>query len=196
MNSIKIVGSVLYDGYANSEQYALLFEKLGSHLSDSVRCYATYFLALNDSISLKNKLLKLKPLVADTHFGVREVVWMALRKDISENLESSIKILLNWAESENENIRRFCTESIRPRGVWCSHIDELKEKPQLALPILERLKSDSSKYVRDSVGNWLNDASKTRPDFVTQLCERWEKESSTKNTQYIIKKALRTISKK
>ncbi|MFK8271352.1 DNA alkylation repair protein [Capnocytophaga stomatis] len=196
MNSVKIVGGILYKEYVNSDAYEKLFQKLNSHISDSVRCYATYFLALNKNISVEDKFLNLKSLISDAHFGVREVVWMALRKDISENLDFSLKFLSNWAESENENVRRFCTESTRPRGVWCSHIDQLKEKPELALPILEKLKSDSSKYVQDSVGNWLNDASKTRPDFVTQLCERWKKESPTKSTQYIVKKALRTILKK
>lgn len=83
----------------------------------------------------------------------------------------------------------------QPRGVWYEHIVELKEHPELGLPILEPLKSDPSQYVRDSVGNWLNDASKTRPDFVLELCGSWEKESGTEETGYIIKKALRTIRK-
>jgi 3-methyladenine DNA glycosylase AlkC len=61
--------------------------------------------------------------------------------------------------------------------------------------ILEPLKSDEAKYVQDSVGNWLNDASKTRPDFVLQLCEKWAKESPTKATNYIIQKARRTLAK-
>lgn len=64
------------------------------------------------------------------------------------------------------------------------------------LPILDKLKSDSSKYVQDSVGNWLNDASKTQPDFVIEICRNWEKISPTKETKYIIKKALRTIKSK
>jgi 3-methyladenine DNA glycosylase AlkC len=39
----------------------------------------------------------------------------------------------------------------------------------------------------------MNDASKTRPDFVKELSIHWEKESGTKEIKYIIKKALRTI---
>lgn len=63
------------------------------------------------------------------------------------------------------------------------------------MPILEPLKSDNSKYVQDSVGNWLNDASKTQLVFVKELCKRWDMESDTKQTKYIIKKALRSIDK-
>lgn len=67
--------------------------------------------------------------------------------------------------------------------------------PELALPILEPLKADEAKYVQNSIGNWLNDASKTQPKFVIELCRRWEVESDTKETNYIIKKALRTLNK-
>ena len=66
----------------------------------------------------------------------------------------------------------------------------MKQNPELGLTILEPLKSDKAKYVQDSVGNWLNDASKTQPDFVKNLCEKWKKESPTKETAYIIKKGI------
>jgi len=169
-----------------------LFEKLATHPSDTVRCWATYFIGKSE-LSLEEKLNRMQPFAADTHFGVREISWIAVRADITENLEQAIRLLTPWTASENEYIRRFACESIRPRGVWCKHIEALKETPEPAIVILEPLHSDSSKYVRDSVANWLNDASKTRPDFVVNLCKKWEKQSQSKETAYIIKRALRSI---
>ncbi|GGE95646.1 3-methyladenine DNA glycosylase AlkC [Chishuiella changwenlii] len=168
---------------------------LSQHKADLIRCWATYTIGKNEQLNITDTLIQLQPFAADHHFGVREISWMVTREKIIHNLEESIKILTDWATNEDENIRRFATESTRPRGVWCEHIEELKQQPVFALPILESLKSDTSKYVQDSVGNWLNDASKTQPEFVKNLCLRWENESNTKETKYIIKKALRTLNK-
>ncbi len=71
----------------------------------------------------------------------------------------------------------------------------LKDDPSPGLAVLEPLRSDPSLYVRNSVGNWLNDASKSRPDWVEALCARWRKESPTNETTYIIRRALRTLRK-
>lgn len=168
---------------------------LSTHSSDVVRCWATYFIGKNTGLSIEEKLERIKPFAADSHFGVREICWMAVRKDIAGNVEESINILSGWTSDTDPNIRRFASESTRPRGVWCEHIEALKQNPSLALPILAPLKSDTSKYVQDSVGNWLNDASKTQPEFVKELCKYWESTGNSKETNYIIKKALRTLNK-
>ncbi|PUV24202.1 DNA alkylation repair protein [Sphingobacterium athyrii] len=168
---------------------------LSDHRADLVRCWATYTIGKNKNLNLSETLKQIQPFAADKHFGVREICWLAVRAKIAENLDESISLLSGWTSDQDENIRRFATEATRPRGVWCEHIEMLKQHPELGLPILERLKSDKAKYVQDSVGNWLNDASKTQPAFVQQLCKRWEEESDSKETKYIIKKALRTINK-
>ncbi|MBK3494170.1 DNA alkylation repair protein [Viridibacillus sp. YIM B01967] len=168
--------------------------KCSNHLSDSVRCWAAFMNKKSNS-SLLDKLLYIRPFAADHHFGVREIAWMSIREDLSQDIEQSVELLIEWAKSDDENIRRFSVESIRPRGVWTKHIEILKEQPYKVLPILTLLKSDPSKYVQDSVGNWLNDVSKTQPEWVISLCEKWGKESDTKATNRIIKKAKRTIIK-
>ena len=145
--------------------------------------------------TLEEKLLYIQPFAADHHFGVREIAWMSIREYLSAEIEKSIGLLTEWASSPDENIRRFAVESIRPRGVWTKHIDKLKQAPNLALPILNLLKADPSKYVQDSVGNWLNDASKTQPEWVLDLCEKWAQESNLQATNKIIKKAKRTLMK-
>ncbi len=195
MTSIKLIGKHLYEFSHQSNSLSATIEILSNQASDTLRAYATYLIALNTELTISEKLEQSKKLIADKHFGVREIVWMALRPEIEKMLPESIEILSKWTTNSDENIRRFTTEAIRPRGVWCKHIERLKENPELALPILEQLKSDNSKYVQDSVGNWLNDASKSTPDFVIHLCEKWKKESPLPATQKIIKRALRTINK-
>lgn len=173
-----------------------IFSKIANHASDCVRCWATYIIGFDENLSISEKLNQIQRFAADSHFGVREIAWLATRKSISENLEESIGILSTWTLNSDENIRRFASEATRPRGVWCAHIEILKQNPELALSILEPLKSDSSKYVQNSVANWLNDASKTQPNFVIEICKRWKSESNSKETQYIVNRALRTLENK
>ncbi|WP_283750382.1 DNA alkylation repair protein [Bacillus cereus] len=196
MKVIRIIGTLL-DKVIREESERKkedLLLKLSNHISDSVRCWAA-FMNKKTNNTLKDKLAYIRPFAADHHFGVREIAWMSIREDLSQNIEKSVELLVEWAKSEDENIRRFSVESIRPRGVWSKHIETLKQEPDKALPILNLLKSDPSKYVQDSVGNWLNDASKTKPDWVINLCEEWAKDTDIKSTSRIIKKAKRTILK-
>ncbi|MGH1092574.1 DNA alkylation repair protein [Bacillus mycoides] len=196
MKVIRMTGALLDKVILKEKERkkAELMLQFSNHISDSVRCWAA-FMNKKSNDTLKDKLTYIRPFAADRHFGVREIAWMSIREDLSQNIEKSVDLLVDWAKNEDENIRRFSVESIRPRGVWSKHIEILKQEPDKALPILNLLKSDSSKYVQDSVGNWLNDASKTKPDWVIKLCEEWKKDTDIKSTSRIIKKAQRTILK-
>ena len=170
------------------------FMDLLKHRSDSVRCWVCYGIAVHPNWTLTQKFEQIKNPAQDSHFGVREVAWMAMRPLIIENLDESLSILTGWAKNDNANVRRFACEATRPRGVWCNHIQVLKNSPQKALALLDSLSQESEKYVKDSVGNWLNDASKSDPDFVQELCQDWKK-FNNKDTDYMIKRALRTLVK-
>ncbi len=171
-----------------------IYQKLKSHTSDVARCWACWAESLHYD-ELSELLEVMQQYAADTHFGIREVVIFATKDRMIEDLDTAIAILSKWTLNEDENIRRFAVESLRPVGVWTKKIAEFQENPAKGISLLEPLKSDESKYVRDSVANWLNDASKSQPDWVLSVCNRWEKESSTKETAYIIKRGLRTIKK-
>jgi len=167
-----------------------------NHPSDTVRGWAAYAIGAMPKMSLRSRLKLIRPLANDAHFAVREWAWIAVREHLSQNVTLSLKTLIPWARDASENIRRFAIESIRPRGVWCAHLPEFKEHPEQAEPILEHVRSDASKYVQDSVANWLNDASKTAPEWVEELCQRWEEESPTAATTRICRRARRSMKPK
>lgn len=167
--------------------------RLTAHTSDTVRGWGAYVVAHAPDLTLKQRLGHIQPLANDAHFGVREWAWLALRPHIAEDIRLSLKALLGWTKQKSANLRRFAVESTRPRGVWCRHIDILKAEPELALPLLTPLNADSSKYVQDSVANWLNDASKSQPEWVRGVCESWRSGCDDPATLRICQRATRSL---
>jgi 3-methyladenine DNA glycosylase AlkC len=190
-----VIAAALLPAVKSKANREKILEQLSAHPSDLVRSWAAYLIGLDEDLNLAEKLILIRRFAADSHFGVREEAWFAVRASIDRELGSAIKLLAKWTKDKDENVRRFASESTRPRGVWCKHIEALKLHPELGLPVLEPLHSDPSKYVRDSVANWINDASKTRPDWAKDICARWQEMSGTKETAYIVNKAMRTIQK-
>lgn len=168
-------------------------DRLGQHPSDTARGWACFMIGEADDMPLHDRLAVIRRYADDRHFGVREWSWMAVRPHLAAALESAIAMLAEWTADPSERVRRFASEAIRPRGVWCAHIGALRAQPQLALSVLEPLRADPSVYVQTSVGNWLNDAGKDQPDWVQALCAQWSAENQAPATARICKRALRSI---
>ncbi len=189
-STTKVIGKT----FAQLSNAAFAKKYLSNNPSDMVRCWGCWAESVFQD-SIDGLLDAMKPHAADRHFMNREVVIFASKERIIDDLDTATQILSDWTTEQDENVRRYVAEALRPIGVWTKKIPEFQENPEKGLPLLESLKSDSSKYVRDSVANWLNDTSKSQPDWVKTVCNRWEKESMTKETTYIVKKGLRTIEK-
>lgn len=186
------VARALYELTAPRPDRDAIAARLAGHASDIARSWATHWIMFS-SMALPDKLNSVRRFAADPHFGVREMAWRALRDGVAGAVDETVGLLQPWARDRDENIRRFASELTRPRGVWCAPIEPLKSQPWRALPLLEALKADPSRYVRNSVANWLNDASRTQPEWVAGLCRRWSAQSRAPATDYIVRRALRTV---
>lgn len=161
------------------------------HRSDTVRgwaAFATYELFADDVPSLVEHL---RIFAADSHFAVREWAWLAARPAAVTDTDEYLTHVTPAASSADPNVRRFASESTRPRGVWSRHIPLLCTSPEAAEPLLSALIYDEHPYVRKSVGNWLNDAAKSRASWVRSAIARWEGQGEVPPA--IKRRALRSI---
>lgn len=102
--------------------------------------------------------------------------------------------LTQWASDNHYHVRRLCSEGTRPRLPWAKR---LTTPLGYAIPLLDRLHSDPTRYVTRSVANHINDISKTEPDLALDLLDRWRSSSRqpSKEMVYILRHATRTLVK-
>ncbi|MEQ1952825.1 DNA alkylation repair protein [Mesorhizobium yinganensis] len=135
--------------------------------------------------------ISMKALNFFTRFGSAE---FAVRPFLLRDLNRTLAVMEGWAEDKNEHVRRLASEGCRPRLPWAARIPALIKDPSPVAPILERLKSDPSLYVRKSVANHLNDIGKDHADWMLERLERWPLDDP--RTAWIAKHALRSLIKK
>lgn len=192
---IALIGEFLSSIFSTRKEIDRASTVLFDQASDSARSWAPWMIGLSQILSLNEKFCRIRPFASDKNMAVREIAWIALREEFIANTSQTFAILESYTTAPDDSIRRFASELTRPRGVWCRHVQSLKDDPLPGISLLEPLKSDPSKYVRLSVGNWLNDASKSAPALIRETCVRWERESPTPETAHIIARGLRTLRK-
>lgn len=188
------VARALYDLTAAHAGRDAVAHRLATHASDVARAWATQWITLA-GLPLAGQLQAVRRFAADPHFGVREFAWMAVRDAVIAELDEALALLEPWVRDADPNIRRFASELTRPRGVWCAPIKALQREPWRAEALIAPLRADPSRYVQNSVANWLNDASKTQGPWVEALGARWLAQSDTPETRYTVRRALRTLAR-
>lgn len=121
----------------------------------------------------------------------------AVRPFIIKDQKGVLKYFKIWVNDENEHVRRWISEGPRPLLPWAIKLNDFVESPEITWRLLEKLKNDPSAYVRKSVANHINDHSKNHPEFVIEKLSEWKNSKKiTKETDWIIKHATRTLIKK
>jgi 3-methyladenine DNA glycosylase AlkC len=168
-----------------------VFELSQGWESDTARGWAAFAVAFAAG-DMETQLALALRFADDSHFAVREWAWLGVRPIVMSDPVRAVELLAKHTAAHSPRIRRFCSEVTRPIGVWSSHIPLFRAEPQHGLPILEPLVTSPERYVRDSVANWVNDATRTAPNWVEATCERWEREHGDA-VDYVCRRARRGL---
>lgn len=105
------------------------------------------------------------------NWKVQEILAMAFDNHCkSIGYENAVPLITDWLSDTNPNVRRAASEGLR---VWTSR-PYFKDHPSVAIRLLSNRKTDSSEYVRKSIGNALKDISKKYPDLVFDEIHKWD----------------------
>ncbi|KAB2347497.1 DNA alkylation repair protein [Actinomadura rudentiformis] len=115
----------------------------------------------------------------------------AVRPYLDRYQDAALKVMIGWAESDDEHLRRLASEGSRSRLPWATRVRWLME-PGPTLPILDRLRDDPSEYVRRSVANHVNDIAKDHPGAALALLGRWSSEGGS-HVERVVRHAVRGL---
>ncbi|SFV57983.1 DNA alkylation repair enzyme [hydrothermal vent metagenome] len=131
-------------------------------------------------------------LLALEKITLRFSVEFAIRDFINLYPKETLEMLERCVESSCYHQRRLASEGLRPKLPWAKKLTlDYKE----ALPLLEKLFDDKTRYVTRSVANHLNDISKIDASLVVATLKDWEEshKQESKEMTYMISHALRTL---
>ena len=122
---------------------------------------------------------------------LREFTQMFFRRLIKKHPAEMQAFLLRLVKSEDPNLRRFVSETLRPvqENKWFC------KEPDYSLTVLRHLFRESASYPRTSVGNNLSDLARRLPELVYGLVEELVA-SGNKHSYWIAYRACRNLVKK
>lgn len=117
-----------------------------------------------------------------------------IRRFLNAFPEQTLAAMAQWATDSHYHVRRLVSEGTRPKLPWAPKISL---PPAAALPLLDALHADPTRFVTRSVANHLNDIAKIQPELVLQSLERWRQQGQQRPEEldYITRHALRTLVK-
>lgn len=162
-------------------------------ISDTVRGWHAMAIGESPLLDDDQRLEAMARYYTDHHFAVREWSWLALRPRVVERPREWVSRIAPLLHSQCPLTRRFAVELVRPRSVWGAHLETVKADPAPIGDLLVNLRCDESAYVRNAVGNWFNDASRSQPEWVRRRMSEWLDSCECVRTRSIVRRATRSI---
>jgi 3-methyladenine DNA glycosylase AlkC len=125
-----------------------------------------------------------------TRFSVED----AIRTFINAFPDETLMTLIEWTTDHHYHVRRLCSEGTRPKLPWARR---LTTAVGYAVPLLDRLYCDPTRFVTRSVANHINDISKLDPDLAIDTLRRWRDSGrqEVREMDYVVRHATRSLIK-
>ena len=192
-HTVKILGARLYEQLVEEGGEAFKFAVCGFRNSKDylTRGVALEMISQRGLEEFEDAFPYFEAAADDEHWEMREFATGFYRKLVKAHPLEAKVFYLKWVESENPNLRRFTSESLRPvrENNW------LFKDPEYAFSILRHLFRERAAYPRTSVGNNLSDWARHRPDLVYSIVKDLVA-SGDKNSYWIAYRACRNLVKK
>lgn len=119
----------------------------------------------------------------------------ALRYFLNAHPDETMKAVAQWSHDPDYHVRRLASEGTRPKLPWSPRITLPVDA---AIPVLDELFADDSRFVTQSVANHLNDITTIDPDLALATLGRWRDANTQrpKEMEFLIRQSLRTLIKK
>lgn len=188
VHTIKLLSKYLFEKEVDVKKIEQLFNSTDNWYAKSTALGVISHYALKD---YKSFLHYFEKAASNENWDVREMAQMFFRKLIKKYPEQMQKYLISLTKSNDENIRRFVSETCRPvcENRW------FQKEPQYSLKILRNLFKEKSAYPRTSVGNNLSDLARQNPELVYKIINELV-ECGDKNSYWIAYRACRNLVKK
>jgi 3-methyladenine DNA glycosylase AlkC len=193
---VKQMGETLFDLMIkrNLQVYTIgyaLFKRADEKAQHRAKGVALRALSLYGLTDYKKVLPVLETAASSSHWELREFAAGFIHVIIKEFPREMQRYLINLSQSEDPNLRRFVSESLRPvkENRW------IFKDPGYSLSVLKGMFRESHAYARTSVGNNLSDLARRLPELVYSLVEELVA-SGDKNSYWIAYRACRNLVKK
>lgn len=188
VHTIKVLSQYLFSKEIGAGYFEQLFDYTDNWYAKSTALGIISHYAVKD---YKPYLGYFEKAASSKNWDIREMAQMFFRKIIKKYPMQMQEYLLNLTSSEDENLRRFVSETIRPvcENRW------FQKEPEYSLRILREMFNEKSAYPRTSVGNNLSDLARQNPELIYSIVNELVS-SGDKNSYWIAYRACRNLVKK